>query len=90
MTWLEQFEEWSTCRPWELDKDKFYVDVSVKELEKFIRRVERDTIERCAKEAEKKRTMFLRKQDMFDLDETLAIRKQMRTEVAKAIRNLKS
>ncbi|MEK6878785.1 MAG: hypothetical protein AABY22_04220 [Nanoarchaeota archaeon] len=34
--WEEQFNEWSICKSWELDKDKFYLDATPEELKSFI------------------------------------------------------
>ena len=34
---LEEFDEWSVCKPWELDSDYSYIDCDAKELKDFIK-----------------------------------------------------
>ena len=33
---MEMFDEFSICKPWELDKDKFYVDATPEEIRHLI------------------------------------------------------
>ena len=50
--WKKEFDEWTTGKSWELDKEKFYVDITPEELIAFIEQVEADAYERGLDEAE--------------------------------------
>lgn len=38
MTFKQKLEELSVCKTWEMDKDKFYYDISKEDLDKLVKK----------------------------------------------------
>jgi len=47
---IDEIEEWSVCKPWELDENKFYIDCKADEIKTFLRQKLQESYNQGAKD----------------------------------------